>query len=382
MMWLAYAITYQRIQKRHSAMPVVQKPLRLQMVVIIWVITWVLSAIAVAAGVQGYLSVRADWRWQNYYNFMLLVNSLTGSILLIRHFRNPTRLGWLWLVFLVIWSVGSSLIIGTKGAVLTIVWIFVNSYYATRKLNWRWLVVGGLVAILVIPSINLIRASLHSVDTGGGVVLSDRFKIVSSAAGQVVSRSWSDLYDESRDTLEDRQSGIFTITQSVLYLHPAYLPYVAKDTLEYIAIQIIPRLIWPDKPSDRDDLFMISTRYLGLSAEYSFSDIGLFADSFRIGGWFSVVLVFSALGVFSAVLYRRGPAAGNLEATVLYIIIANDIIRYTDAVPLMILRIIQMGGLLWLLLHFVFFDHSTRQLTALQVQNKQRTAQQADQSPQ
>ncbi|MER2598614.1 MAG: hypothetical protein ABTQ73_03765 [Caldilineales bacterium] len=371
-MWLAYVLRYQRLKKRQHQAVVQHSPMRVQMVVVIWVVTWTLSAVAVAMGIQGYLSVRADWRWQNYYNFMLLVNNATTGLLMIQHFRRPTRLGRIWLVALMTWNVGSSLVIGTKGAILTFIWLTMSYYYATRKFPWRWLLVGAVVAMLIIPSINLIRVSLHSVDAGGGVALSDRLKIVSNATGQIATRSWSDLYDESRDTFEERQSGILTITQSIVYLHPTYLPYLAKETIEYTAIQLIPRLVWPDKPAERGDLFMTSTQYLGLSNEYSFSDIGLFGDSYRIGGWFAVALIFSTLGVFGAELYRRGPGVDQLQIIILYMVIVNDIVRYPDPVSLMFMRILQMGGLLWLLLHFVLFDNSRKPLTSLQLREKQQ----------
>ena len=354
-MWLGYAFVYRRLQHKPILPRPVTESLRLRPVIVIWFVTWLISTFAVVAGVQGYLTTKSNWQWQNYLSFIQLVGNAAWSALLLYHFRHPTPIGRVWMVFTFGWSIVLALVIGTKGASLLFIWLLMHIYYATGRLRGRWLMAGVVVAVLLIPSVNLIRSYLHAADTGGGVSFSQRLQIAGSAAQEAVSRPVSELYNETRDTFEARQSGLFPITASALYLHPNVSPFVAMDTVLYFLQQSIPRILWPSKPIERSPLYMITTDYLGATVEYSFSDIGQFADSYRIGGWPFVVVWFLAMGALSAWLYRRGPAVGNAAGIVFYIVMLNDVLRYSEPVAIIMLRLLQMGILLWLILRFVFF---------------------------
>jgi hypothetical protein len=355
-MWLGYAWSYAFLTRRPQFTKTFTGTLRLRLTFLIWFGTWFISTFSVIVGWQGYLAVQAGFRWENYLSFIQLIGTAAATALALHHFRHPSRWSRIWLGLYLGSSVLFALIIGTKGAVLLFIWLIMTEYYATRRVRWRWMAIGGLVAIFLIPSVNLIRAGLHATDVGQGVAFSQRLGVVRSATQELTSRSVSELYSDTRETFEGRQSGVMAVTASALFLHPRLEHYVAGETAEYMLQQLIPRLVWPDKPTQRSDLFMITTSYLGAATEYSFSDIGLFADSYRIGGWLFVVLCFISIGAVGAWLYWRGPESANTVGIVFYTVVLSDIVRYSDPVSLVILRLLQMGVLLWFLLRFVFFS--------------------------
>jgi hypothetical protein len=167
--------------------------------------------------------------------------------------------------------------------------------------------------------------------------------------------SLKSLFESTKDTFEIRQGSMLEITASTMVLHPSTIPFLGSDMIKYFFTQLIPRLIWPTKPTERNPLFMITTSYYGASEEYGFSSIGLFADSYRIGGWPFLIIWFALCGIFSAWLYRAGPRSGYTPNVIFYIVMLQGIIYYDTEVTTILLRLVHFVPFIFLLVKFVLF---------------------------
>jgi hypothetical protein len=142
---------------------------------------------------------------------------------------------------------------------------------------------------------------------------------------------------------------MLNIAASAMFLHPNLQPFVGLEMVEYFFPQLIPRVLFPFKSTERPSLYMITTTYGGAPSEYSFTAIGQFADSYRAGGWATVIIWFGVLGIFTAWLYLEGPGSGNLAGTVFYITVLTLILRYDFDTATILIQLIQFGILLWLI---------------------------------
>jgi hypothetical protein len=107
----------------------------------------------------------------------------------------------------------------------------------------------------------------------------------------------------------------------VLELTPSQVPFQNGQTYSYFAVTLIPRLLWPDKPSVSE-----ANRFYQLS--YGLSDsrtvestsiaVGSMAEGYINFGWFGVILVMLGLGVVLRV-YERLCTADQTNTLVLAI---------------------------------------------------------------
>ena len=356
-LWAGYVWAYRQLDRSPHWIEPSAGPIRMGAVIAIWFLGWTISSLAVVATIQGYLGAAPSriLAWMNYLNLVDFISIAAGSALVIYHFRRPTLLGWLWLAVMLGSNLVSALIAGSKSFALSLLWLAIYIYYAKGKLPTRWLAVGLIVVIVVVPIVNVYRANLQAIDTGRGVALSARLQALGEALQEVREKPTSSLVEDTRYTFERRQGNMLDVTASTISLHPSVIRFIGLDMAEYFLRQLIPRVLWPNKPTDRPSFLLITTTYSGAHTEYSFSEIGLFADSYRAGGWPFVVIWFMALGAFSAWLYRQGPGSGNMAGTVFYIAMLTGVLRYEREVTTLLLRLIQFGPLIWIITMFVMF---------------------------
>lgn len=100
---------------------------------------------------------------------------------------------------------------------------------------------------------------------------------------------------------------------------------------------------------------MATITYGGASTEYSHTALGLFADSYRAGGWTVVVIWFILLGFLSAWLYCRGPGSESFAGIVFYTTVLRYMLDYEVLITTAAIRLIQFGPLLWIIIVFFMF---------------------------
>jgi hypothetical protein len=346
-LWLGYVWTSRWLEKHPPRTQPVAGSIRAKVVLAVWFASWLLSIVSVVAGYNTYLGSRLTFVWTNYLAFIQLIGWAAWSALLLHHFRQPTGLGWIWMTIALGSDVWLGLVSGTKKPVLTFFWLLMHTYYVRGKLSWRWMAFGLAGAILIIPSVNYIREDLHTVNTlGAGVEFENRLQIVSEAVQEAVHRPLTALTNETTDTVLKRQGELLQITASVLALHPGSMPFLGLDMLWDFFQQLIPRLVWTNKPVGLSALDDITGVYYGLPSTRS--AIGQFADSYRAGGWPFVALWFIGIGSLSAWIYRQGPGNGNIPWMVFYFLILSNIVTYDISLKTLLLRLIQMGPLVWI----------------------------------
>jgi len=127
--------------------------------------------------------------------------------------------------------------------------------------------------------------------------------------------------------------------------------------LEALAQNVIPRVLWPSKPAGTNKLYYINTWYTDTIEETSFADIGLFADSYRTGGWLFSFVFFMFLGGFMAWVYWRGPATDHGEWTVLYIVLLG-VFAYSAAILESVTFVLQRAIPVWIFIISALFPRT------------------------
>ena len=365
-LWAGYVWFYRLLQRHPRWTQLAAESPRLQIIVAVWLVMWLLGMLSVVTGRQGYLPGTKGFLWTNYLAFVTRLGDLTTFVLMLYHFRHPTRVGRMWLVFACGSYVLLGLVVGTKGAVFILLYALMAIYYATGRLAKMWLVAGLLALFVAVPTMNAFRSDLFGAgfDRSAGAAFVERVSILVESVQQTLTQPFSSLAEETRGTFEIRQGSILEITAAMITVHPASRPYIGFDLLEVIIPQVIPRLLWPGKTTVRPELYNISSVYLGTPAETSFASPGNFAEAYRAGGWLFVAFWFWALGAFGAWLYQKGPGRGNLPGTAFYLMLLIGIVTYDRELLVVIVQLLQFGTLAWILTMYVMFEplrrrHST-----------------------
>ncbi len=119
---------------------------------------------------------------------------------------------------------------------------------------------------------------------------------------------WGDaLSDPSSKTIKEATypsvSRLALLTQAgnVIDMTPAVVPYQYGSLYTYLFIGMIPRFVWPDKPSVNEANQFYQVAY-GLTDEDNLDrvaiSVGILTEGFMNFSWFGVVLIMFLLGVF------------------------------------------------------------------------------------
>jgi len=355
-LWGAYAWAYNRLS--NGPVKLAASRMHLQAVMLIWVMGWIVGIISVVIGTSSYLGA-AGSVWQNYIAFVAIITDAATAALVIYQFRRPSTIGWVWLGVVVLTDIGLPLVAGSKSFALSLLWLAIYIYYATNRLPKRWLAVGFVVVVLLVPVVNQFRDILWKVGESQAASFTGRLESLADAMSATLSQPVSSAFEDTRQTFEHRQGNMLDLTASVLYLTPSQLPYVGSEMAQYFFQQIIPRVIWLDKPTARPQIFYITSTYGSAPSEYAFSEIGLAADSYRAGGLPTVAIWFVFMGLFSAWLYHHGIVRGGTAGIVFYVTVLVHIIRYEADITTTSIYLIGFGPLIWLIVTRIMFTPET-----------------------
>jgi hypothetical protein len=127
-------------------------------------------------------------------------------------------------------------------------------------------------------------------------------------------RMWSDTFadpsGEGAKQLANQSLNRFSLLQqtaNVMESTPEVVPYQYGRLYSYILVTLVPRFVWPDKPSVNDANRWYQVSYRLTSPQYlkgvSIS-VGTLAESFINFGWLGPVLVIFPLGIFLGLVQR------------------------------------------------------------------------------
>jgi hypothetical protein len=113
------------------------------------------------------------------------------------------------------------------------------------------------------------------------------------------------------ETLE--RTSLLRQVAHVLDVTPSQIPFQGVQTYSYLAITLIPRFVWPDKPSVND-----ANRYyqlvFGLSTARDVNSVnigaGCLAEAYISFGWPGVICIMFAIGIILGI-YERSFLAGD-----------------------------------------------------------------------
>ena len=360
-LWVGYLAATRYFGSRPGLARHVPRQPRWHLIVGLWFVCTLVQALSVVAGAIGYLSLTGSV-WTSYLAFAGHLGDLAAFVLLLHHFRHPRATGWLWLLVVIATNVVLGLVVGTKTAVLVLLYIVMAIYYARRRLSARWLALGFLALLLVVPTVNSFRTNLYAAgfDRTAGAGFGDRLPILVSSVSSTLSNPLSGLAEQTRDTFEQRQGSLLEITVSIMAVHPNLKPFVGLDMLAELAVQTIPRVFWPGKPAGHPDLYLILSLYLGVP-DYTWATPGQFGDAYRAGGWPLVVLWLCLLGAVMAWFYARGPGRGELAGTAFYLLILTSFVTYDGHLLRVIMELPKFVVLLWLVNNYLLFRPASRQ---------------------
>jgi Ca2+/Na+ antiporter len=119
---------------------------------------------------------------------------------------------------------------------------------------------------------------------------------------------WGEAFnDSSLETLRDltynslSRVALLNQTANVLELTPSTVPYQYGRLYSYMAIALVPRFVWPEKPSVNEANMFYQVAY-GITAEEDLEKssfaIGILTESYINFGWPGVVLMMFLIGIF------------------------------------------------------------------------------------
>lgn len=354
-LWAGYIWAFRLLEKRLSLTRPATCSLRLIPTIAIWITGWSVGILAVLLGVQGYEPQLRGWAYINYLHFASLITDATQMALMFLHFQHPTILGWLWIISVISINVITSLAVATRGAALIFVQLMIVVYYLKGRLSKQFGILALLAVLgflLLVPLANAVRegllASAGSQD--GGFAARIAF-----AATALRSLSLSQAFYETYELFQGRQGSLLFTTSAVLLFHPRVMPYVGKDILAQVPEALIPRALWPSKPFVEIEAYNTTALYRDWGWGGG-TAIGLFADSYRWGGWFATALILFFIGALSAWMYRQGPGSRDWAGTLFYITVGLGVITYDSSVFRIIMDLLQKGPLVWIIIKLILFN--------------------------
>jgi hypothetical protein len=203
----------------------------------------------------------------------------------------------------VLGSLSSGWIGPLAGLGVTIVGVFISQQ---RRIPWRYVVLTvGAVLFLQVGK-TAYRSKFWSQDSDSSVIERAGFWISASASQWLNPANDSENRGQlASETME--RSSLLVQTAHVLDMTPSVVPFQEGSTYSYMAVTLIPRFLWPEKPSMSDANRFYQIAY-GLSdqrgLDYTSISSGCLAESYINFGWFGVVGIMFLIGMILGVYER------------------------------------------------------------------------------
>lgn len=198
---------------------------------------------------------------------------------------------------------------GWLGAFASIIVVCGAAYAAESRRIPRFALVAVVVCVLFFQvGKNDFRVAYWNQESQAGQVERIAFWVNSSL------RKWNDALSDSsgeglRGIFRSTLSRVSLVSQTgdVLEKTPSVVPYQYGRLYTYMLYTLIPRAIWPEKPSMNEANQFYQVAY-GVTAEQDLDKVsiavGVMTEGYMNFGWFGVVFIMFLLGVLLD-LYRR-----------------------------------------------------------------------------
>jgi hypothetical protein len=217
------------------------------------------------------------------------------------------------LAFLVGLSTGS-----IENAFVYLVGLFIVRWQARGRLPWPWLAAAVALFIVLNPAKFTFREQVWFGETDYS--LGQRIGLWSDLAGDSVDSLVRPAFADDRERAMRGLLSRFDLIHKFTYVHtltPQVIPYYQGSTYSYFLVALIPRLLWPNKPTatgganDRMDVDY-RLKYEGQSVSVG---IGLLPEAYANFGAIGMALVMAlqgaVFGLLGALLDGRGSQGGR-----------------------------------------------------------------------
>ena len=192
---------------------------------------------------------------------------------------------------------------GWLGSVLIVGLICGAMYFVVRrKVPWTLVAMSTAAVLFLQVGKSEFRQAYWNGETDGGTVEKATYWLNQSAS------KWSGAFDgeggsdSSRDLSNQslQRTSLLPQVAHVLELPPTTVPFQMGQTYSYMAITLIPRMLWPDKPSVND-----ANRYyqvaFGLTSMKDVDSVnigvGCLAEAYINFGWYGVIGIMFGIGM-------------------------------------------------------------------------------------
>lgn len=212
---------------------------------------------------------------------------------------------------------GSALLLGLVCGAMYIV--------ARRRIPWALIAASVAVMVFLQVGKNEFRTQYWYGDQRGGIIERLAFWVDKSASrwsDAIKSDSSGSARELASQSLE--RTSLLTQVAHVLELTPETIPFLEGSSYSYLAITLVPRFVWPEKPS-----FNAANRYyqvaFGLTEERNLDTVsiavGCLGEAYINFGWLGAIGIMLGIGIVLGI-YERSFVARDSSALFLGIGIA------------------------------------------------------------
>jgi NADH:ubiquinone oxidoreductase subunit 3 (subunit A) len=275
----------------------------------------VAASVTTAPGYSQYLAVAGE---------CVPLAVLAGAV---RAYRTRTLGGWFALGILFAAAIVAGAIAGNKESFAVAILAVVIPWTIVR----RRLPVGAIVAAVLLFLLVIIPFNLaYRTSARGGVMILSTGQAVAAApaiAGQVVASDLSAaVLSQSARYLTQRIRTIDT-PAIVMQRTPSEIPYASPGQLLIApVVDLIPRILWPDKPILTPG-YQVSQEYYQIPSQvYTSSNVTPEADLYRHGGWVPLIAGMLLLGYVIRILDEMADLRRGVHGALLVILLFPGII--------------------------------------------------------
>jgi len=213
---------------------------------------------------------------------------------------------------------------GLENAFVPIATFLVVRWHCTRKINWKILILGGVLFVFILqPVKSAYRSQAWSASTAPGLV--ERIDIWLKLSQNWVDRLvQGDFLEEGEIVFRQSMRRLDLLHQFVFVqeLTPNTIPYYQGETYGYLAYGWIPRLLWPDKPIAQQANITFALDYGLLYDEQidkTMTGISHLAEAYANFGVWGVAIVMGIQGIILALINIVLNSVGSQGGRAIYI---------------------------------------------------------------
>jgi hypothetical protein len=277
--------------------------------------SWVYVRIVLAVGVG--LNAFPSTVWllgaggrQAITTLSTVVPNVAFVLLLLRHMSGrATRADRATLFVAAGFLVVSGLSSGWLGSVTSVCVLYGSTYLVRqRRIPWMTVCLAAVTVLFLQVGKNEFRTIYWSERAEGGVEARIGFWLSESASRWRASFEDNAGYTSEGLATETLQRvSLLPQVAHVLDMTPSQVPFQGGATYKYLAVTLVPRFLWPDKPSISDANRFYQVEY-GLTSERGLDSVsiavGSLGEAYINFGWPGVLAIMFAIGIVLGVYER------------------------------------------------------------------------------